>query len=277
MNYWRCKRRRLLRRFTARAGPRQVPRSLIIPAAGYSLARVVRPGRLRRARAELELAAAGPAVRSPQLARLEAVLFAATEPLSSRGLAEAAGLKDAAEARKLVTELRECYEQDGSAFTVENIAGGWQLRTRAEYWPWLRRLYSQPPHGHKLSQAALETLAIVAYRQPIVRAEIEKIRGVACGEILRQLIERGLVRIVGRDESLGRPLLYGTTRKFLEWVGVASVDQLPMAEELRRRQGEPRRADQETEGGQERAGAADEDTRQGQQAGAAGRQVKQVE
>jgi len=251
MNYWRHRKRQAARRAASWSGPLRAWRSGLLRAAAAPLASAVRRGRLRRARAELESAAAGPAVRSPQLARLEAVLFAATEPLSSRRLAEAAGLKDAAEARRLVAELRECYEQDGSAFTVENIAGGWQLRTRAEYWPWLRRFYSRPPHGQKLSQAALETLAIVAYRQPIVRAEIEKIRGVACGEILRQLIERGLVRIVGRDESLGRPLLYGTTRKFLEWVGVASVDELPMADELRRRReeqepaGEPEHANEE--------------------------------
>lgn len=174
----------------------------------------------------------GPGGRSAKLARVEAILFAATEPISSRRLALAAGLADAAQARALVKELQSYYDVDATAFTVEYLAGGWQLRTRRELAPWLDKLQEQD-HGLRLSHPALETLAIVAYRQPILRADLEAIRGVASGEMLRQLIDRGLVRIAGHHDSLGRPLLYATTRRFMEVFGLSSLDQLPMVEELR--------------------------------------------
>src|SRR5262249_14495510 len=146
---------------------------------------------------------------------VEAALFAADEPLMPRKLATVAELADATEARRLVEKLKAFYEQDGTAFQVEEIAGGWQLRSRPEDHPWLVRLRRTSPDP-KLSGPALETLAIVAYRQPIMRADVEAIRGVQCGEVLRLLMEKGLVRIAGRDDSLGRPVLYGTTRKFLQ-------------------------------------------------------------
>lgn len=173
-----------------------------------------------------------PGARSPKLARVEAALFASGEPLSTRRIAEAANLADGAEARVLVQELKALYDADSTAFTVENVAGGWQLRTRPEYASWLQKFHStrQEP---RLSQPAVETLAVVAYRQPILRADVESIRGVQCGEMLRQLIDRGLIRIVGHHDSLGRPLLYGTTRKFLETFGLADLSDLPMAEQLR--------------------------------------------
>jgi segregation and condensation protein B len=114
---------------------------------------------------------------------------------------------------------------------VEEIAGGYQLLTRARYSPWLRRL-SSTPREFRLSAPALETLAVVAYRQPVLRAEIEAIRGVQCGEVLRQLIERDLVRIAGRSEELGRPLLYGTTRQFLQVFGLRHLDDLRRPEIL---------------------------------------------
>ena len=173
-----------------------------------------------------------PGARSPKLARVEAALFASGEPLSTRRIAEAANLADGAEARVLVQELRTLYDADGKAFTVVNVAGGWQLRTRPEFAPWLQKVHSARQET-RLSQPALETLAVVAYRQPILRADVESIRGVQCGEMLRQLIDRGLIRIVGHHDSLGRPLLYGTTRKFLEVFGLADLADLPMSEQLR--------------------------------------------
>ncbi|MCX7699488.1 MAG: SMC-Scp complex subunit ScpB [Gemmataceae bacterium] len=174
----------------------------------------------------------GPLQRDPELARVEAALFTADEPLSPRKLARAVGLRDVSQVIRLVQRLREMYDADGTAFQVEEIAGGYQLRSRPQYHPWLarwRRIHTEP----RLSPAALETLAIIAYRQPIMRADIEAIRGVQCGEILRQLMEKGLVRIVGRDDSLGRPVLYGTTRKFLQTFGLNSLADLPEIEQLR--------------------------------------------
>lgn len=160
------------------------------------------------------------------LQRLEAILILAREPLPTRKLAQLAGLADGTEARTLVRTLNRQFDAKGYAFRVEEVAGGWQMLSRAEFAPWLRRLQPMPVEV-RLSPPALETLAVVAYRQPALRAQIEAIRGVQCGEILRQLIERDLVRIVGRSEDLGRPLLYGTTRLFLQVFGLRHLDELP--------------------------------------------------
>jgi segregation and condensation protein B len=173
-----------------------------------------------------ESAAQGELARDTRLALVEAALLAADEPLSARRLADAAGLADAGEARRLVRRLQALYEQDGTAFQVEEIAGGYQLLTRPEYHPWLVRL-RRGGEELRLSPAARETLTIIAYRQPIMRAAIEAIRGVQCSEVLRQLMERGLVRIAGRHDSLGRPVLYGTTKKFLQVFGLKSLKDLP--------------------------------------------------
>jgi len=170
--------------------------------------------------------------RDARLARVEAALFAADEPLPARRLAQVAGVPDASAARRLVRKLQELYDTDGTAFQLEELAGGFQLLTRPEYHRWLARLR----RGHqdvRLSGAARETLAIIAYRQPIMRADIEAIRGVHCGETLRLLMEKGLVRIAGRHESLGRPVLYGTTKKFLQVFGLKNLKDLPQAEELK--------------------------------------------
>jgi segregation and condensation protein B len=127
-----------------------------------------------------------------------------------------------------VRALNRLYDAEGCAFRAEEVAGGFQLRSRAQFAPWLRRL-DQSVAEVRLSAPAMETLAVVAYRQPVLRVEIEAIRGVQCGEILRQLIERDLVRIAGRSEELGRPLLYGTTKRFLELFGLRNLDALPRA------------------------------------------------
>jgi segregation and condensation protein B len=169
--------------------------------------------------------------RDAHLAYVEAALFAADEPLTARRLAAVAGLADAAEARRLVRKLQSLYDKDGTAFQVEELAGGFQLLTRPEFHPWLLRL-RRTGYELRLSPAARETLAIVAYRQPIMRADIEAVRGVQCGEILRLLMEKGLVRITGRHDSLGRPVLYGTTKRFLQVFGLKSLRDLPQ-EQLR--------------------------------------------
>ena len=144
-------------------------------------------------------AAGGPTVRGTRLMRAEGVLFLAREPLGSRKLAQLAGLADGTKARTLVRTLNRLYDSRGSAFRVEEVAGGFQLMSRSKFAPWLRRLRGAAAEV-RLSGPAMETLAVVAYRQPVIRAAIEAIRGVQCGEILRQLIERDLVRITGRSE-----------------------------------------------------------------------------
>ncbi|MGE0756384.1 MAG: SMC-Scp complex subunit ScpB [Pirellulaceae bacterium] len=181
-----------------------------------------------------------PAARSPSSRlrddrerRLEAILFVAREPLSTRKLSQYANLADATEARTLIRRLNEEYDQLGRSFRVEEVAGGYQLLTRTKFVGWLRRL-DEVPKEMRLSAPALETLAVIAYRQPSGRAEVEAIRGVNCGEILRQLMERDLVRIAGRSEELGRPYLYATTKRFLQLFGLRSLEELPRAVELRK-------------------------------------------
>jgi segregation and condensation protein B len=171
-------------------------------------------------------APADPLARDPKLARLEAALFLADEPLPARRLAEAAGLADAAEARSLVAKLRSLYDADGTAFQVADLAGGYQLLTRPQFDPWLRRL-RRPTVDLRLTPTAMETLAVVAYKQPVTRADVEAVRGVACADVLRVLMERGLVRTAGRHDSLGRPQLYATTKKFLQAFGLNSPGELP--------------------------------------------------
>ena len=174
----------------------------------------------------------GAAPPNDQLVRLEGVFFLSPQPQTSRKLAQLAGLADGTKARTLVRTLNRTYDAEGSAFRIEEVAGGFQLLTRSMFAPWLRRLHSAPAEV-RLSAPAMETLAVVAYRQPVLRAEIEAIRGVQSGEVLRQLIERDLVRIVGRSDELGRPFLYGTTKQFLRVFGLRHLDELPRADVLR--------------------------------------------
>ncbi|MHB8971828.1 MAG: SMC-Scp complex subunit ScpB [Pirellulaceae bacterium] len=163
---------------------------------------------------------------------VEAILLMSREPLNSRKLAQYARLSDGTEARTLVRQLNRTYDETGRAFRVEQIGGGFRLLTRRRFAPWLRRLVHVPPL-ERLSAPAMETLAVVAYRQPVLRAEIEAIRGVSCGEILRQLMDRDLVRIGGRSDELGRPYLYTTTKRFLQLFGLQSLEELPRAFVLR--------------------------------------------
>lgn len=170
--------------------------------------------------------------RSDELARLEAVLFLAREPLNTRRIAKLAKLPDGTRARVLLRELNRLYDASGSAFRAEPLAGGFQLLSRTPLGPWLRRLLDAQPQN-RLSAAAMETLAIVAYRQPVSRAEIEAIRGVGCEEMLRQLLDRDLVAIGGRAEEIGRPNLYVTTRYFLRAFGLGRIEELPPVEQQR--------------------------------------------
>jgi segregation and condensation protein B len=164
---------------------------------------------------------------------VEAALLFADEPISTRALAEVAGLADGHEARRIIARLREWYDQDGSAFQIEELAGGYQLLTRPAYHPWLLRL-RRTGHDARLTPSVLETLAVIAYKQPMTRADVEVIRGVTCADQIRLLMERGLVRISGRHDSLGRPHLYGTTKKFLQTFGMNSLHDLPEVESLTR-------------------------------------------
>jgi segregation and condensation protein B len=166
-----------------------------------------------------------------ELATVEAILFSTDSPLNASRIAQAGELARSA-VRGAIEQLNQRYEQMGCAFRIEQIAGGFQMLTLPQFHDVLARLLRSRSDS-RLSQAALEALAIVAYRQPILRADMEAIRGVSCGEVLRGLMEKQLVKIVGRAEVPGRPMLYGTTRRFLEVFGLASLDELPRAQELR--------------------------------------------
>lgn len=166
-----------------------------------------------------------------KLARVEAILLLAREPLPSRKLAALADLADGTEARSLVRELARRLRRRGSAFQPVEVAHGIQLLTRPQLADWLGKVHA-PSSEMRLSAPALEALAVAAYRQPVTRADIESIRGVQCGEILRVLMERDFLRIVGRSEELGRPFLYGTTRKFLQVFGLRRLEQLPPVDQI---------------------------------------------
>ncbi len=165
-------------------------------------------------------------------ATVEAILFASDKPLAAAKVSEIGELGGVRAVRKAVEDLNGQYEQTGRAFRIVEIAGGYQMQTQPEYNEVVSRLSASRRESH-LSQAAMETLAVVAYRQPVLRADIEAIRGVACGDVLRGLMEKNLVRIAGRAEEIGRPILYGTTKHFLEVFGLADLKELPEVEQLR--------------------------------------------
>ncbi|MCF0234463.1 MAG: SMC-Scp complex subunit ScpB [Thermoguttaceae bacterium] len=167
--------------------------------------------------------------KTTDIARVEAVLFLVKEPIPSRKLAQLAGVEDGARARALVRALNERYRRDGSAFHAIEVAGGFQLRTAPEFAPWLFRLQEAPSEA-RLTNSEMETLAIVAYEQPVLRAKIESIRGARCGDVLRRLLEQNFIKIVGRSEELGRPFLYGTTKRFLQTFGLVRIEDLPRRE-----------------------------------------------
>lgn len=171
-------------------------------------------------------------VRSPKLARLEAVLFVADSPLSANKIADAAKLIDATQCQDLIEDLNVLYDAEESSFRVEQIASGYQLLTRPEFSQWLDRIHHRNVEL-KLTAPALETLTIIAYRQQITRADVEAIRGVQSSEVIKQLMERQLIRIGGEEDSLGRPYLYETTKYFLQYLGVRRIEQLPNYQQFR--------------------------------------------
>ena len=187
------------------------------------------------AEAAPEAAAAPSGMDSQQVelaATVEALLFAADRPLTEQKLSQLGELGGVRNVRRAVAALNQRYERAGSVFRIVQIAGGYQMQTLPEYNDVVARLLTARREA-RLSQAAMETLAIVAYRQPVLRAEVEAIRGVACGEVLRGLMEKNLVRIAGRAQEIGRPLLYGTTGHFLEVFGLPGLEDLPNVEQLR--------------------------------------------
>jgi segregation and condensation protein B len=160
------------------------------------------------------------------LAALEALLFSTHHPLTAGRLAELLELETTKQVRRAIKQLNEAYESTGRCFRVEQVAGGYQLLTLPEHGDLLKKLHQREIDA-KLTKAALETLSIIAYKQPILRADIEAIRGVACGETIRSLMEKHLVKIAGRAEEPGRPILYGTTKRFLELFGLNNLKDLP--------------------------------------------------
>lgn len=163
---------------------------------------------------------------------VEAILMASDTQLPAAKIATIMGRGTARDVRKHIESLNEQYDAIGASFRIEEIAGGYQILTRPEFNEWLTKLL-RVRQETKLSAAAMETLAVVAYKQPCTRAEIEAIRGVAAGDMLNKLREMNLVKIVGRAEDLGRPILYGTTRRFLEVFGLPSLEDLPQVEALK--------------------------------------------
>lgn len=168
----------------------------------------------------------GKLIRSARLARLEAVLLVAGGPLQTRKLIQLAGLVDGDEVQELIDLLNLSYDRSDSSFRIERTANGFQLMTRPVLVSWLDRLHQRQAQM-KLSPPALETLTIIAYQQPVTRAGVEAIRGVQSTDMIRQLIDRGLVRVGGEEDSLGKPFLYITTRKFLDMFGLGRIEDLP--------------------------------------------------
>jgi len=180
-----------------------------------------------------ETSDAGDAEEPTLTATVEAILMTVDKPITAKRIAEVIGAEGAGAINDAVGQLNRFYDDHGSSFRIEAVAGGYQVLTRPRFQDVLAQLHRARSEG-KLSPAALETLAIVAYKQPVLRTTIESIRGAASGELLRSLMDRNLVKIVGRAEEIGRPMLYGTTKHFLEVFGLASLKDLPKAEELQK-------------------------------------------
>jgi len=175
---------------------------------------------------------------------LEALLFASPDPLTAERVAAIVPGVEAEQVMQAAGELREDYSREARSFQIVEVGGGWQLTTRPEYAVWVEKLFESGSKAH-LSKAALETLAVVAYKQPVLRSGIESIRGVNVDSVLRTLMERNLVRIVGRGEGPGRPLLFGTTKDFLMQFGINRLSDLPKVEEIDELVGEKPEASKE--------------------------------
>lgn len=158
--------------------------------------------------------------------QVEALLFSTQHPLTPGRIAELLELNSTRAVKRAVAELNREYENTSRVFRVEQVAGGYQLLTLPEHGELIRKLVTKETDA-KLGKSALETLAVIAYKQPILRVDVESIRGVACGEVIRGLMEKHLVKIAGRAEIPGRPILYGTTKRFLEIFGLNDLKDLP--------------------------------------------------
>lgn len=168
---------------------------------------------------------------------LEALIFSSTEPLSEEELRNAmAQITDAqpgeAELRRALEALQAKYEQDHYAFHIRQLAGGYQFLTKPAYEPAIRSLLAQKSKK-RLSNAALETLAIIAYKQPVTKAAVEQIRGVNCDYTIQKLLEKELVSVKGKSQGPGRPVLYGTSEKFMEYFGINSLNELPVPKDFK--------------------------------------------
>jgi len=161
---------------------------------------------------------------------IESLLFVADEPLSIDRFKNIIGQAETKEIRQALEELGADYETRQGGFYLNQVAGGYQIRTRSEYMQWIKRLLQPKPL--RLSKAALETLAIIAYKQPVIRSDVEHIRGVDCGGVLRVLLERKFIRVLGRRELPGRPLIYATTKRFLEVFDLKNLKDLPTPKEI---------------------------------------------
>lgn len=168
--------------------------------------------------------------RAEQMRIAEALILGSPEPISHQRLAGIIPDLKPTAAKELVNELNEIYNQQDRAFEIWEVAGGYQIRTRAEFSGYLQKLHKQRPV--RLSRAALETLAIIAFKQPVTRAEIEQVRAVDAGAVVKNLLDRQLVKIAGQREVPGRPMIYSTTRRFLEVFGLDSLKDLPSLREL---------------------------------------------
>ncbi len=175
---------------------------------------------------------------------LESLLLITEEPLSLEKIKPVLPDLSAKEITAALDQLADDYDERNSGFCLTKVAGGYQLRTRPEYTEYIQRLIQPKPA--RLSKAALETLAIIAYKQPVLRADIERVRGVDSGGVLRALLERKMVRILGRKEIPGRPLIYATTKLFLEVFGLKDLTELPSAAEIESF-GDPEEAEAELE------------------------------
>jgi segregation and condensation protein B len=160
-----------------------------------------------------------------------ALLFASDEPLSAQKLAAVLGEESSRPVTESLERIKTRLEKEKSSIALESIAGGLQLATRTEYAPYVAKLYVGK-RKQRLSHAGLEALAIIAYKQPVTRADIEQVRGVSCGGVISTLMERSLIKITGKAKVLGAPFLYGTGKEFLEYLGLNSIKDLPSIEEL---------------------------------------------
>jgi segregation and condensation protein B len=161
---------------------------------------------------------------------IESLLFVTEEPLTVDRLKRILVQAESKSIRDALDEISADYEKRGGGFYLHQVAGGYQIRTRPEYTPWIKRLIQPKPL--RLSKAALETLAIIAYKQPVIRSDVEHIRGVDCGGVLKVLLERKFIRVLGRREIPGRPLIYATTKHFLEVFDLKNLKDLPTPKEI---------------------------------------------